>query len=126
MSGESHPDDHVRDTLSRLHDDPEKRIRTLANRNPSAEAIDAQASVFRALGNADRLRILAILREGECCVCELQATLKRPQSTIASHLATLREAGLITARKSGKWTYYRITDTGTLQLLDLATAIGGD
>jgi ArsR family transcriptional regulator len=82
--------------------------------------------VFRALANEDRLRLLDALRNGERCGCELMVLLDAPQSTVATHLRTLREAGLVKNRKKGKWNYYRIADGAVMDVLDLAVALRGD
>ena len=74
----------------------------------------------------ERLAVVHALREGELCACELETVLDAPQSTVASHLRKLRDAGIVATRKEGKWTYYRIADTASLQLLDLAAALGED
>lgn len=123
MTGpESIPDDAY-DALGRLHDDPNERAAALAAQTPTDTEIATQQTVFKALANDKRLRILAALRDSELCTCELQAILDAPQSTVATHLRTLKDAGLVKPRKSGKWTYYRIADTATNHLLDLAEAI---
>jgi len=83
-------------------------------------------AVFKALSNEKRLRIVEALRDGELCACELETVLDAPQSTVSSHLSRLREAGIVRARKEGKWTYYRIADTASLQMVDLADALGGE
>jgi len=95
-----------------------------ATRRADDAAIEAELSSFKALANEKRLAIVHALREGELCVCELEAVLDAPQSTVASHLRKLRDAGIVNTRKDGKWTYYRIADTASLQLLDLAAALG--
>ena len=82
--------------------------------------------MFKALANEDRLRILETLRDSECCGCELQVVLDAPQSTVATHLRKLKQAGLVKSRKKGKWSYYRIADTAAFELLDLAHAIQED
>ena len=64
--------------------------------------------VFRALADLTRLRILNLLRRGEVCVCDLVCVLKSPQPTVSRHLAYLRRAGLVTARKEGIWAYYQL------------------
>lgn len=116
------PDDAY-STLERLVDDPENRVATLEAQRPTDDEVASQAAVFKALGNESRLRILSALRDGECCVCELQVVLDAPQSTVATHLRKLRDAGLVKSRKKGKWSYYRIADTATFELLDLAAAV---
>jgi len=110
-------------SLDSLYDDAEERVADLDEQLPDPGDVTTQETVFKALANENRLRILGALRGGELCVCEIQAVLRAPQSTIASHLRTLREAGLVNARKSGKWSYYRIADTAALDLLDLAAAV---
>jgi ArsR family transcriptional regulator, arsenate/arsenite/antimonite-responsive transcriptional repressor len=64
--------------------------------------------VFRALSDRTRLRILNLLRGGELCVCDLVDLLGVPQPTASRHLAYLRKAGLVQARKQGHWSYYRL------------------
>ncbi len=109
--------------LDGLYDDAEERVTELDEQSPDPAAVATRETVFKALANEKRLRILAALRGGELCVCELQAVLRAPQSTVATHLRTLRDAGLITDRKQGKWTYYRIADTAVFELLDMAAAV---
>lgn len=110
-------------SLGQLYDDVDETVDTLVGRRPDEAAIDGQRAVFGALANEHRLRALSALREGELCGCELQIVLNAPQSTVATHLRTLREAGLVKTRKKGKWTYYRIADTAVFDLLDVAAAI---
>lgn len=109
--------------LDGLYDDPEARIATLRDSRPPERDVADQATVFKALANEDRLRVLEALRESECCGCELQVVLDAPQSTVATHLRKLKQAGLVNSRKKGKWSYYRIADTAVLEVLDLARAI---
>ncbi|MEN6406635.1 MAG: metalloregulator ArsR/SmtB family transcription factor [Thermoguttaceae bacterium] len=66
-------------------------------------------TVFRALSDQTRLRILNLLRGGELCVCHLVAVLGVPQPTASRHLSYLRKAGLVVARKDGLWSYYRLS-----------------
>ncbi|MBI5480227.1 MAG: metalloregulator ArsR/SmtB family transcription factor [Deltaproteobacteria bacterium] len=67
------------------------------------------AAVFRALADETRLELLALLlRHGELCVCDLQATLGIGQSKTSRHLQYLRHAGLLTDRRAGLWVHYRI------------------
>ena len=66
------------------------------------------ADVYRALADETRLRILALLRDGEVCVCHLQGSLRVPQPTISRHLAYLRKSGLVEARREGVWMHYRL------------------
>lgn len=66
------------------------------------------AQLFKALSDETRLRILALLSEGELCVCDLMAVLDLPQSTVSRHLAYLRHTGLVEDRRQGVWMYYRL------------------
>jgi len=69
---------------------------------------DLAALRFRALADEKRLRILEILREGELCVCVLTEALGIRQSLLSFHLRTLREAGLVSDRKDGRWVHYSL------------------
>lgn len=61
---------------------------------------------FHALSDETRVEIIGMLSHGERCVCELQASLDAAQSRLSFHLKTLKEAGLVTHRREGKWVYY--------------------
>ena len=63
--------------------------------------------VYKALGHPARIRIMAMLRTGELCACQITAVLDLAPSTISAHLAELRRAGLIAERKDGRWVHYR-------------------
>lgn len=75
-------------------------------------AIDLE-TIFRALSDRTRLRILNLLRDGELCVCDLVSVIDVPQPTASRHLAYLRKAGLVIARKDGLWHYYRLIPART-------------
>ena len=64
--------------------------------------------LFSALADATRLRILGLLLTGEVCVCDIHESLKIPQSKASRHLAYLRRAGLVEARREGLWMHYRM------------------
>jgi len=67
------------------------------------------AQIFKALGDETRLRILALLIDGdELCVCDIMAALNLPQSTVSRHLSSLRNVGLVEDRRQGVWMNYRI------------------
>ncbi len=70
----------------------------------------APETLFQALADRTRLRLLSLMRGGEVCVCLFVEALQLPQPTISRHLAYLREAGLITGRREGKWIHYRIAE----------------
>jgi ArsR family transcriptional regulator, arsenate/arsenite/antimonite-responsive transcriptional repressor len=71
---------------------------------------------FRALSDENRLRIVDLLRGGERCVCELTDALEIGQSLLSFHLRTLREAGLVTDRRDGRWAYYALAPDAFAQL----------
>ena len=63
---------------------------------------------FQALGDNTRLRLLNLMAEQEICVCYFVEILGGPQPKISRHLAYLRSAGIVEARREGKWMHYRI------------------
>jgi len=69
--------------------------------------------LFRAFSDRTRLRILHMLREGELCVCHIVDVLGVPQPKASRHLAYLRKAGLVKARKQGQWSYYQLAPART-------------
>jgi ArsR family transcriptional regulator len=126
MSESESPSDETNDALERLYDDPDERVADLQELKATDGSAAGMETVFKALGNEDRIRVLEALRESECCGCELQFVLDAPQSTVATHLRKLKDAGLVRSRKKGKWSYYRIADTAVFELLDLARAVQED
>ena len=121
---ESSQSESASKTLRRVNGDCCEETSLLTERKPDDSIVEEQLSVFKALSNSHRLRIVEALREGELCACELQTILDAPQSTVSSHLSELRNAGIVRTRQEGKWTYYRIADTASIQLLDLAAVLG--
>jgi ArsR family transcriptional regulator, arsenate/arsenite/antimonite-responsive transcriptional repressor len=73
-------------------------------------SVDNLEQLFKAVADRTRLRILALLAEGEVCVCDIQAALGVPQPKTSRHLAYLRRMGLVVDRKEGLWVYYRLAD----------------
>ena len=81
--------------------------------------------LFAALADRTRLRLLNLMNGREVCVCYFVEILKQSQPKISRHLAYLRRAGIVSARREGKWMHYRIerpTDHGALAILDAALA----
>src|SRR5204863_5182028 len=66
--------------------------------------------LFRALADSTRLRLLNLMNGREVCVCYFVEILKTSQPKISRHLAYLRRAGIVSARRDGKWMHYRITE----------------
>ena len=77
--------------------------------------------LFRALADKTRLRIINLIGQDELCVCFFVEVLQVKQSRISRHLAYLRKAGLVDARRQGKWMHYRIkelTDSDASRILN--------
>lgn len=93
---------------------------------PTAPALDLAraATLFHALSDQTRLAVLDLLRDGEQCVCDLQEALGAAQSRLSFHLRVLREAGLVTDRREGRWSYYLLNDAAVAELHDLSRRLG--
>ena len=66
------------------------------------------AQLFHALSDEARIQIVAILLDGEHCVCDLMDHLDAGQSRLSYHLKVLKDAGLVTDRREGRWSYYAL------------------
>jgi ArsR family transcriptional regulator, arsenate/arsenite/antimonite-responsive transcriptional repressor len=71
---------------------------------------DNIAFLFKALADRTRLRLINLIGEDEVCVCFFVEVLKINQPKISRHLAYLKRAGVVSARRDGKWIHYRITE----------------
>ena len=80
--------------------------------------------VFQALADSTRLRIVRLLAttNEECCLCEMVDSLLEPQYKLSRHLKVLKQVGLLTAQKEGRWVYHRLAE-GTPYLLRLYAMI---
>lgn len=78
---------------------------------PLAPLVD----LMKVLAHPVRLRTLALLREGELCVCQITEVLRVPTSTASEHLTELRKAGLLAERKEGRWVYYGLSPRPELE-----------
>ena len=67
------------------------------------------ALVCKALGDANRLKIVKILSDGEKCACKLLEAFEITQPTLSHHMKILSECGLVNVRKEGKWSYYSLS-----------------
>lgn len=77
-------------------------------RTKKARSFDMEL-LFRALADRTRLRLLHLMGDDEVCVCFLVEALGMSQPKISRHLAYLRRAGIVTARREGKWMHYRLS-----------------
>jgi ArsR family transcriptional regulator len=94
---------------------------------PPADVVIAdrseEAALFKALGDAHRLTILATLAraDDEVCVCDFTSALPLNQPTVSHHLKILRDVGLVTWERRGTWVYYRLAADARSRI---ASAIG--
>ncbi len=77
--------------------------------NRNKQYIAEQAKIFKALGHPSRLLMVDALRDGEKCVCDLQALVGDDMSTVSKHLSVLREAGIVSTDKRGTNIYYQLS-----------------
>lgn len=87
------------------------------------DAYGSQAELLKVLASPVRLQILDILRDGEQCVCHLEAVLGLRQAYVSQHLMVLRKAGLVVDRKDGLRVYYRVQDLGIYGVLDVTRSL---
>ncbi|HEY5219707.1 MAG TPA: metalloregulator ArsR/SmtB family transcription factor [Gemmatimonadaceae bacterium] len=85
--------------------------------------LDRAARLFHALSDPTRLRVMEMLRAGERCVCELQDELDAAQSRLSFHLRVLKDAGLVTDRKDGRWSYYSVAPTAVAEVHDATVSL---
>ena len=81
------------------------------------------AEIFKAFGDENRIRILEMLQTGEKCACKLQEALGIGQSTLSHHMRILCDAGVVNARREGKWTHYSLNREGSETALRLLEQI---
>jgi DNA-binding transcriptional ArsR family regulator len=104
-----------------LHVD-EPRALALRAARLDADSAELLADRFRALSDPLRLGLALALRDaGELCVCDLSWIAQRPQNLTSHHMKVLKRAGIVSARKQGKMTMYRLTGEGS-RLADSALA----
>lgn len=100
------------------------RASATAARSPRPPATRERAvTLFHALSDPTRLSILEMLRGGEQCVCDLQLELDAAQSRLSFHLRVLKDAGLVSDRREGRWSYYSIVPGALAEVHDLAVAL---
>src|SRR5919205_408716 len=89
----------------------------------TAVDIDRAVQLFHALSDPTRLSILQRLRLGERCVCDLTDALDAAQSRLSFHLKVLKDAGLVTDRKEGRWMYYTLNSDALVEIAELVEAL---
>src|SRR5213592_179417 len=78
---------------------------------------------FHALSDETRLEVVRLLSHGERCVCELQDVLHAAQSRLSFHLRVLKDAGLVTDRREGRWVYYTLARDTFDEAMDFLTTM---
>lgn len=92
----------------------------------TARSTARAAQLFHALSDPIRLDVVELLQGGERCVCELMADLDMAQSRLSWHLKTLSDAGIVTARRDGRWNYYSLDPHALAEAYDyLQTVTAG-
>jgi DNA-binding transcriptional ArsR family regulator len=81
--------------------------------------------IFEAVSSPARLQIVLTMGEGEACVCHLEAVLGLRQAYISQQLMVLREKGVISARRDGKYVYYSLQNPGLLEVIRHAAQVAG-
>jgi len=81
--------------------------------------------LFKVIGDPFRVRLLLALAKQEACVCHLECLLGKRQAYISQHLMCLREAGILAARREGKYIFYKIKNRKILGMIDRAAEIAG-
>ncbi len=85
--------------------------------NPKSNMKLDLVQICKALGDENRLRILAMLTQGERCACELLLQLQITQPTLSHHMKILCDCNLVQGRKAGKWIYYSISAENSQEFL---------
>ena len=89
------------------------------------DSYETQSNFLKAISHSTRLAILDILRDGEQCVCHMEATLSLRQAYISQQLMILKEAGLIESRRDGLNLYYRVIKPEVFNVLDTLRTVTG-
>lgn len=89
----------------------------------STDAVPRAAALFRGLADPTRLRILLELQAGERRVVDLMQRLGLPQSTVSTHVACLRDCGLVDSRAEGRQSFYRLAVPELRDVMDAAEAV---
>jgi ArsR family transcriptional regulator, arsenate/arsenite/antimonite-responsive transcriptional repressor len=83
-------------------------------------------ALFHALSDPTRLSILRRLRFGERCVCDLTDALDAAQSRLSFHLKVLKDAGLVTDRREGRWTYYTLNTEALQEMAEVVDNLASE
>ena len=84
------------------------------------------STIFKALCDENRVRILALLKGGEKCACKLLEALDIVQPTLSHHMKILCDSGLVVSRKEGKWMHYSLSCEGFARAVSCLNAFLGE
>jgi len=94
--------------------------------NTTQQSFEEKISqLFEIIGKPVRTQIMMAIGQGEACVCHLEAVLGLRQAYLSQHLMALRNAGILTTRREGRYIFYRIRDMRLLELVQMAGVIVG-
>ncbi|MDR0911266.1 MAG: metalloregulator ArsR/SmtB family transcription factor [Methanobrevibacter sp.] len=94
------------------------KLNDLIEKIPSEDRLENMSEILKALSDPLRLKIIYLLKNGELCVCHINSTLNKPQSTISHHLTLLKKAKILKSRKNGKWNYYTLYNDKIIDLIE--------
>lgn len=94
----------------------------LSPNDMQAHALEA-ANLLKTMANEHRLMILCTLIKGELCVSELNEKVPLSQSALSQHLASLRDAGLVTTRKESQTVYYQLSGDEAVKIISVLQSI---
>jgi ArsR family transcriptional regulator len=101
-------------------------LNILQRKSESVHQFDQPASIFKLLAHPARLAILETLRQGDECVCHMEAALGYRQAYLSQQLAVLREAGIIQDRRDGWNIFYRVINLDIYPVLDAVYRAQGE
>lgn len=90
------------------------------------DTYEQSAQLMKTLAHPVRLAILDLLRDGEACVCHLEAALDQRQAYISQQLSLLRDAGLVEDRREGWRIYYHVTRPQVFEIMDVVRRLTGE
>ncbi len=90
------------------------------------DTLEEVAPTLRTLAHPLRLRILDVLRSGECSVGEIAEALDKPQALTSHHLAIMRNSGIVAARREGPNVFYSVKKKASLSLLECIRKVKGE
>lgn len=106
------------ENLSGAHSIDEEALETIRKSLSEEKEIDLLTSMFKALSDPTRLRIIYILSKSPLCVCDISIILDMTQSSISHHLRVLRDTRLVKFKRRGKLVIYSLDDDHVLRLFE--------